>query len=61
MGGRTDHDVERVDIQLEKTAIASIRLRYEFRPALVKLGVFREDPLQRRERARGFGEWCPER
>lgn len=61
MGGRTRHDVERVDIDLESRPIASIRIRYEFRPQLVKLGVFPKSrhPLERREKARGF-EYCPE-
>jgi len=61
MGGRTRHDVERVDIDLESRPIASIRIRYEFRPELVKLGVFPKTrhPLERREKARGF-EYCPE-
>ena len=62
MGGRTRHDVERVNIDLDARPIASIRIRYEFRPELVKLGVFpktRQQPLERREKARGF-EYCPE-
>ncbi|MDP9194915.1 MAG: hypothetical protein M3P06_24740 [Acidobacteriota bacterium] len=61
MGGRTRHDVERVNIDLESRPIASIRIRYEFRPELVKLGVFPKtrQPLERREKARGF-EYCPE-
>lgn len=61
MGGRTRHDVERVNIDLESRPIASIRIRYEFRPQLVKLGVFPKSrqPLERREKARGF-EYCPE-
>lgn len=61
MGGRTRHDVQHVDIDLESRPIATIRIRYEFRPELVKLGVFpkSQQPLERRERARGF-EYCPE-
>lgn len=61
MGDRTRHDVERVNIDLESQPIASIRIRYEFRPELVKLGVFPKTrhPLDRREQARGF-EYCPE-
>ena len=58
MGRRTGHAVEEVDINLERTPIAALAIRYEFRPQLVKLGVFNADPLERRERARGF---CPER
>jgi len=59
MGDRTRHQVERVAIDLDPTPIATERLRYEFHPQLVKLGVFprHTDPLDRRERSRGF---CPE-
>ena len=62
MGGRTRHDVELVDIELEKTPVASVKIRYEYRPQLVRLGVLPqlESPLDRRERARGFGNYCPE-
>lgn len=57
MGGRTRHEVEEVDVALERQPIATIAIRYEFRPQLLKLGVLDGDPLERRERARGF---CPE-
>ena len=60
MGERTEHDVERVNIDLERQPFASVRIRYEFRPQLIKLGVFTQSPLQRRERARGFEGYCPE-
>ncbi len=62
MGGRTDHQVESVDIDLEDHPAASIRLRYEFRQQLVRLGVLPQyaDPIDRRERARGFDSYCPE-
>lgn len=61
MGDRTRHDVDRVDIDLEREPISSVRIRYEFRPELVRLGVIEKtrDPLERREKARGF-EYCPE-
>jgi hypothetical protein len=61
IGDRTRHEVERIDIDLESRPIASVRIRYEFRPELVKLGVFPKTPrpLERREKARGF-EYCPE-
>jgi hypothetical protein len=51
-----------VDINLESRPAASIRIRYEFRPALVKLGVIPQfvTPLDRRERAKGFEGFCPE-
>lgn len=62
MGDRRRHDVREVDIDLESSPAASIRIRYEFRPQLVKLGVLPryEDPIERRERARGFDNYCPE-
>jgi hypothetical protein len=62
MGGRTRNDVELVDVELERRAVAQIRIRYEFHQQLVKLGVLprTEEPLDRRERARGFGSFCPE-
>ena len=61
MGGRTRHDVERVHVDLDPRPIETVRIRYEFRPQLVKLGVFPSgrSPLERREKARGF-EYCPE-
>lgn len=63
MGGRTDHRVRRVDLDLESSPSATVRIRYEFRPQLVKLGVLSAtpSPLERRERSRGFeGSYCPE-
>lgn len=60
MGGRTHHEVEEIEMALERTPIGTASIRYEFRPQLVKLGVMFErdrDPLRRRERAQGF---CPE-
>ena len=62
MGDRRRHEVESVDIDLEPEPAASVRIRYEFRPQLVKLGVLLSltSPLERRERARGFSEYCPE-
>lgn len=62
MGERTRHDVTRVDIDLERTPAARLRIRYEFRPQLVALGLLprEDDRLARRERARGFDGYCPE-
>ena len=62
MGERTRHDVTRVDVDLERTPAARVRIRYEFRPQLVRLGVLpaEDDRLARRERARGFDRFCPE-
>ena len=62
MGGRTTHEIEMVDINLEAAPAARVTIRYEFHPQLVRLGVLPqfETPLDRRERARGFGSYCPE-
>ena len=63
IGRRTDHAVSQVRLDLESTSAASISVRYEFRAQLVRLGVVPADgdPLDRRERARGFdGPFCPE-
>jgi hypothetical protein len=65
MGRRTDHVVKQVWLELEDTPAQTVTIRYEFRPQLVKLGILPSahaaDPLQRRERARGFEpEFSPE-
>ncbi|MBK6406178.1 MAG: hypothetical protein IPF66_14735 [Holophagales bacterium] len=62
MGERTRHDVTRVDLELERTPAARLKIRYEFRPQLVRLGILpaEDDRLARRERARGFDRFCPE-
>jgi hypothetical protein len=62
MGDRTRHDVETVHLDLEKVPVAVVRIRYEFRPQLVRLGVLPriESPLERREHAHGFETYCPE-
>lgn len=58
MGRRTDHAVTNVWLDLENAPAHTINIRYEFRPQLVRLGILpaapAHDPLQRRERARGF-------
>lgn len=58
MGRRTGHAVTQVWLDLEDAPAQTIDIRYEFRPQLVRLGVLpptpTADPLQRRERARGF-------
>ena len=58
MGRRTDHAVTQVWLDLEDTPAHTVNIRYEFRPQLVRLGILppapAADPLQRRERARGF-------
>ncbi len=65
IGVRRDHQVERVAIELERDPAAVVRVRYEFRPQLEKLGLLPSpcpsSSLQRRERASGFtGRYCPE-
>ena len=66
IGRRTDHAVRQVFLDLEPTPAALVSIRYEYRAQLVRLGVLPPvqaagDPLDRRERARGFdGSFCPE-
>lgn len=62
MGDRRRHDVRAVEMKLEERPAASVRIRYEFRKQLVELGILPEavSPLDRRERASGFGGYCPE-
>lgn len=68
IGRSVDNDVWRVQLELEAQPAAQVTLRYEFRDALVRLGVLprrpypQPDPLRRRERARGFedGSFSPE-
>lgn len=62
MGDKHRNDVRKVELDLESSPIAKVRIRYEFRPQLVKLGVLPryEAPLDRRENARGFEKFCPE-
>ena len=64
MGHRTNFGIEHVDIDIENDPAAIVRLRYEFRPLLIALGVLPSNPdparVARRERARGFEEFCPE-
>ena len=58
MGRRTDHAIREVWLDLEEAPIQTVNIRYEYRPQLVRLGILpashAADPLQRRERARGF-------
>ncbi len=58
MGRRTDHAVTQVWLDLEDVPAQTMNIRYEFHPQLVRLGILppapTADPLQRRERARGF-------
>lgn len=64
MGRQTRFGVMQVELDVESEPAAVVRLRYEFHPQLVALGVLPHDPdpsrIARRERARGFEEFCPE-
>jgi hypothetical protein len=60
IGRSTRYDVEWIQMQLERSPAAEITIRYEYRDALIRLGLLPryyrddEDALRRRERARGF-------
>jgi hypothetical protein len=60
IGRRVDHRVRRVAFEAEASPVALIELRYEYRDALVRLGLLpaplARETLERRERARGFLE-----
>jgi len=58
IGRELRHRVRRVHFEAEDAAAAVVTVRYEYRDALVRLGVLPrdEDPLTRRERARGFAD-----
>ncbi|HEX8149229.1 MAG TPA: hypothetical protein VF591_18755 [Pyrinomonadaceae bacterium] len=60
IGRSVGHDVTWIQLPLERTPAAEVTLRYEYRDALVRLGLlprpWRDDTLRRRERARGFEE-----
>jgi hypothetical protein len=62
MGDKAEHEVYSVNMDLDPTPLASVRIRYEFRTQLVKLGILPQhvSPLERRETASGFGTYCPE-
>jgi hypothetical protein len=64
IGRRTQHEVHWVNMELEPTPIATLNLRYEFRPVLVSMGILpalpQDNVLSRREQARGFTSYCPE-
>ncbi len=63
IGREVRHNVQQVWLDLERAPAASVDLRYEYRPQLVRLGVLADAPpadrLSRRERARGFDGYCP--
>jgi hypothetical protein len=59
IGRETEHRVHQVYLDLEESPAARMEVRYEYRDALVRLGVLPADglyvdPLVRREKARGF-------
>jgi len=60
IGRPVGHDVTWIQMPLERTPAAEVTVRYEYRDALVRLGLlprpWRDDALRRRERARGFEE-----
>ena len=66
IGRSVRHDVRHVNLDLEPSPAAEVMIRYEYHAALVRLGIRPQhpspDPLQRRERARGFEDqrFCPE-
>lgn len=64
MGQSTGHRVTRVQLELEPEPCQRLGFRYEYRDALVRLGVLPDhrDRLYRREQAQGFkdGGYCPE-
>jgi len=63
IGRAVEHRVHRVRFEAERSPAAVMQLRYEYRDALVSLGVLppyhalREHPLDRRERSRGFDDF----
>jgi hypothetical protein len=58
IGREVEHRVVRVDFDEEDAPASIVSVRYEYRDALVRLGVIpgNDDELARRERARGFAE-----
>ncbi len=65
IGRRFDHSVVEVDFDLDDRPPTVLQMRYEYREALVKLGVLprpdEERALARREHAHGFSDgFCPD-
>lgn len=59
IGRSVQNDVRWVNMDLDSRPAAEVMIRYEYYPALVRLGILprryeRPDPLRRREGARGF-------
>jgi hypothetical protein len=65
IGQAENHPVTLVYMDLEDSPASVVTIRYEYRPALIALGILPEaptaDPLHRREKARGFVDngYCP--
>ncbi|MDT7807460.1 MAG: hypothetical protein QOJ70_1273 [Acidobacteriota bacterium] len=67
IGRSVEYDVDWIQMRLERSPAAEVTIRYEYRDALVRLGLIPrpwpdEGALRRRERARGFEPpaYCPE-
>lgn len=67
IGRSVSHYVSWINLDLDPRPAAEVNIRYEYYDALVRLGLLPRrlpapDPLQRRERARGFDDprFCPE-
>jgi hypothetical protein len=62
IGRSVQHDVTWIDMDLDPRPSAEVALRYEYRGALVRLGILprpypqHPDPLRRRERSTGFDD-----
>jgi hypothetical protein len=62
IGRELEHRVRRVRFEAESSPATVLQVRYEYHDALVRLGVlppsyaWRDDPLERRERSRGFDD-----
>jgi hypothetical protein len=62
IGRETAHPVQKIDIDLDDRPVAAVAIRYEYHAQLVRLGILppgSPDGLARRERARGFDDYCP--
>jgi len=65
IGQAENHPVTLVSMDLEDSPASVVTIRYEYRPALIALGILAEapvaDPLHRREKAHGFVDngYCP--
>ena len=67
IGRSVRNDVQWINLELDSRPAAEVMIRYEYYPALVRLGIVpraypRPDPLRRREGATGFedGRFSPE-